>query len=164
MLVHHFLEYYARNTPGALCLSHGDTHLSYGDVNAAANRLARHLARIRTGDEEPSPEANRLALRDVVRHCIHGVDINEMAVELCKVGLWLETLDPGRPLSLSRTSGSQAPLTKMTIPLDSHQGVIYIRLPRGQEVDNSKAHRRRAYHCRRSNRRRTRRPRRSHCA
>lgn len=40
MLVHHFLEYYARNTPDAPCLSHGDTHLSYGEVDAAANRLA----------------------------------------------------------------------------------------------------------------------------
>lgn len=65
---------------------------------AAANRLARHLARVRTGDEEPSPEAQRKALRDVVRRCIHGVDINEMAVELCKVALWMETLDPGKPL------------------------------------------------------------------
>lgn len=66
---------------------------------AAANRLARHLARVRTGDEEPSPQSAREALRDVVRHCIYGVDVNEMAVELCKVSLWLETLDPGKPLN-----------------------------------------------------------------
>ena len=66
---------------------------------AAAHRLARHLARARTGDEEPAPAELRVALRDVVRHCIHGVDINPMAVELCKVALWMETLDPGKPLS-----------------------------------------------------------------
>ena len=66
---------------------------------AAAHRLARHLARVRTGDDEPAPAELRDALRDVVRHCIHGVDINPMAVELCKVALWMETLDPGRPLS-----------------------------------------------------------------
>ncbi|MCA9958868.1 MAG: hypothetical protein KC443_07535, partial [Anaerolineales bacterium] len=66
---------------------------------AAARRLARHLARVRTGDDEPGPEAVRHALRDVVGRCIHGVDINEMAVELCKVALWMETLDPGKPLS-----------------------------------------------------------------
>jgi len=66
---------------------------------AAAHRLARHLARIRSGDEEPAPAALRDALRDVVRHCIYGVDLNEMAVELCKVALWMETLDPGKPLS-----------------------------------------------------------------
>jgi len=65
----------------------------------AARRLARHLARIRTGDDEPGPEAVRHALRDVVSHCVYGVDINEMAVELCKVALWMETLDPGRPLT-----------------------------------------------------------------
>jgi hypothetical protein len=66
---------------------------------AAAHRLARHLARARTRDEEPAPAALRSALRDVVRHCIHGVDINPMAVELCKVALWMESLDPGKPLS-----------------------------------------------------------------
>ena len=66
---------------------------------AAAHRLARHLARVRTGDDEPAPAELRAALRDVVRHCIHGVDINPMAVELCKVALWMETLDPGKPLS-----------------------------------------------------------------
>jgi type I restriction-modification system DNA methylase subunit len=41
----------------------------------AGRRLARHLACIRTGDEEPSPEALRAAMRDVVRHCLYGVDI-----------------------------------------------------------------------------------------
>ncbi len=66
---------------------------------AAARRLARHLARIWTGDDEPGPEMVRRALREVVSHCIYGVDINEMAVELCKVALWMETLDPGKPLS-----------------------------------------------------------------
>jgi hypothetical protein len=65
----------------------------------AAHRLAKHLARVRTGEEEPPPEATRRAMRDVVGHCIYGVDINPMAVELCKVSLWLDALEPGRPLS-----------------------------------------------------------------
>ncbi|MBC8446836.1 MAG: N-6 DNA methylase, partial [Chloroflexi bacterium] len=65
---------------------------------AAAHRLARHLARVRTGEEEPAPAQLRRALRQVVSRCIHGVDINPMAVELCKVALWMETLDPGKPL------------------------------------------------------------------
>jgi hypothetical protein len=66
---------------------------------AAAHRIAKRLASARTGDEEPSPEATRHALRDVVSRCIYGVDVNPMAVELCKVSLWMEALDPGRPLS-----------------------------------------------------------------
>ena len=66
---------------------------------AAAHRIAKHLAAIRTGDDEPSPEAIRRALRDVVGRCLYGVDINPMAVELCKVSLWMEALEPGKPLS-----------------------------------------------------------------
>lgn len=66
---------------------------------AAAHRMAKRLAAVRTGDEEPAPEAYRTALRDVVGRCIYGVDINEMAVELCKVSLWMEALEPGKPLS-----------------------------------------------------------------
>jgi hypothetical protein len=66
---------------------------------AAAHRIAKRLAVARTGDEEPSPEAIRKALRDVIGHCIYGVDVNPMAVELCKVNLWIEALDPGKPLS-----------------------------------------------------------------
>ena len=66
---------------------------------AAAHRMAKRLAAIRTGDDEPSPEATSMALRDVISHCIYGVDMNPMAVELCKVNLWLEALEPGKPLS-----------------------------------------------------------------
>ena len=38
---------------------------------------------MRTDDDEPSPEATRRALRDVVGLCLYGVDVNPMAVELC---------------------------------------------------------------------------------
>jgi len=66
---------------------------------AAAHRIAGKLAQVRAGGDEPSPNETRRALRDVIRHCIYGVDINPMAVELCKVNLWLESLEPGKPLS-----------------------------------------------------------------
>lgn len=66
---------------------------------AAAHRLARHLARIRTGESEPSPDEYQHALRDVIGRCVYGVDLNPMAVELCKVSLWMEAIEPGKPLS-----------------------------------------------------------------
>lgn len=66
---------------------------------AAAHRIARRLASIRTGVEEPAPSERRKALRDVVGRCIYGVDINPMSVELCKVSLWMEAIEPGKPLS-----------------------------------------------------------------
>jgi SOS-response transcriptional repressor LexA len=66
---------------------------------AAAQRIGKRLASVRTGELEPSPEEVRRALRDVVGHCIYGVDLNPMAAELCKVSLWLEAMEPGRPLS-----------------------------------------------------------------
>jgi len=65
---------------------------------AAARRIAKRLAMVREHNPEPTLEALRTALRDVVTHCIYGVDINPMAVELAKVSLWLEALEPGKPL------------------------------------------------------------------
>jgi hypothetical protein len=68
----------------------------------AAHRLARHLARVRalaTGESEPSPLLYQHALRDVIGRCLYGVDVNPMAAELCRVSLWLEALEPGKPLS-----------------------------------------------------------------
>lgn len=66
---------------------------------AAARRIATELAVVRTGEEQPSPTAYRAALRDVIRTCIYGVDLNPLAVELCKVALWLEAHNPGQPLN-----------------------------------------------------------------
>jgi len=37
-------------------------------------------------------------LREVVGHCIYGVDANPFAAELAKVSLWMEALEPGKPL------------------------------------------------------------------
>lgn len=65
---------------------------------AAARRIAKRLASVRERNPEPTLKALRTALRDVVTHCIYGVDINPMAVELAKVSLWLEALEPGKPL------------------------------------------------------------------
>lgn len=66
---------------------------------AAARRIANALATVETGEEEPPPEALRHAVREVIGQCIYGVDINPLAVELCKVNLWMESLEPGMPLS-----------------------------------------------------------------
>jgi hypothetical protein len=66
---------------------------------AAARRLATELAIVRTREEQPSPTALRSAVRDVIRHCLYGMDLNPLAVELCKVALWLEAHGPGQALS-----------------------------------------------------------------
>ena len=66
---------------------------------AAARRLATELATVDAGLDQPTDDDYRHALREVVRHCIYGVDINPLAVELCKTGLWLESIEQGKPLS-----------------------------------------------------------------
>ena len=66
---------------------------------AAARRMGKELARIRTGEDEPAPERVREAIRDVIGHCIYGVDKNPLAVDLCRVALWLESHVGDRPLT-----------------------------------------------------------------
>ena len=66
---------------------------------AAARRLGKELARIKTDEDEPRPEDFHLAVRDVISHCIYGVDMNPLAVDLCKLALWLEGHWAGKPLS-----------------------------------------------------------------
>ena len=65
---------------------------------AAARRMAEHVAHLRAG-ATPTLGDYRHALREVVRRCIYGVDKEPLSVELCKVSLWLEAIDPGMPLT-----------------------------------------------------------------
>ena len=66
---------------------------------SAARRIALEVARVETGEQQPNPTSFRHALKEVIRNCIYGVDKNPLAVELCKVALWLESHNPGEPLS-----------------------------------------------------------------
>lgn len=66
---------------------------------AAARRIGKELARVRTGEMQPGAEPLRVAIRDVIQHCIYGVDLNPLAVDLCKVALWLEGLCRGLSLN-----------------------------------------------------------------
>jgi hypothetical protein len=66
---------------------------------AAARRLGKELARVRTGEDEPRPDEFHIAVRDAISHCVYGVDINPLAVDLCKLSLWLEGHWIGKPLS-----------------------------------------------------------------
>jgi hypothetical protein len=98
---------------------------------AAAHRIAKRLAAVRSGEDEPSPAGVQHALRDVIGHCIYGVDINPMAVELCKVSLWLEALEPGKPLSFldhhiqcgNSLIGCTPALLKRGIPDDAFKAI-----------------------------------------
>lgn len=44
-------------------------------------------------------EDTQLLRRQIARRCIHGVDLNPLAVELARLSLWIHTFVPGLPLS-----------------------------------------------------------------
>jgi type I restriction-modification system DNA methylase subunit len=64
----------------------------------AARRIARRVAQLRAWSEDPPLESYQRALWDVVNCCIHAVDLNPHAVELCKIVLWMEAAREGVPL------------------------------------------------------------------
>ena len=66
---------------------------------AAARRIGKELAKVRTGEAQPGVEPLRKAIRDIVQNCIYGVDLNPLAVDLCKVALWIEGFNRGLPLN-----------------------------------------------------------------
>jgi hypothetical protein len=68
-------------------------------ILAAARTIAWYMARIDSGEENPPPSIYRHWLRQAIQHCVYAVDLNPDAVELCKLALWLEGHNSGKPLS-----------------------------------------------------------------
>jgi hypothetical protein len=99
---------------------------------AANNFLARELAKMRTRDQlEPSEKEIRRARREVLQHCIYGVDVNPMAVELTKVSLWINASVESVPLNFldhhikcgNSLIGATPELIRSGIPSDAFKPV-----------------------------------------
>ena len=77
--------------------------LSLHPIPAVVDELAR-LRRAALGSlgvlaDGVEIETGSLLRRQVARHCVYGVDLNRVAVELARLGIWVHTFVPGLPLS-----------------------------------------------------------------
>ncbi|MFF0557977.1 Eco57I restriction-modification methylase domain-containing protein [Streptomyces sp. NPDC004266] len=71
---------------------------SEGRADAMAYRAGRAVEAVTAADAEQDPVVVE-ARRQIIEHCLYGVDINPMAVEMAKLSLWLVSMDPGRPFT-----------------------------------------------------------------
>ena len=61
--------------------------------------LGQELLPCRPDDPSFEPRLKAILRRHVVERCIYGVDFNPLAVELCRLSLWIETMDRTLPFS-----------------------------------------------------------------
>ena len=61
--------------------------------------LGQELMPCRPEDPAFEPRLKALLRRHVVERCIYGVDLDPLAVELCRLALWIETMDRTLPFS-----------------------------------------------------------------
>ncbi|MCQ0002964.1 hypothetical protein LUX00_22100 [Streptomyces sudanensis] len=69
-----------------------------GRTDAMVYRAGRAVDAVTAADAEQDPVVVE-ARRQVIEHCLYGVDINPMAVEMAKLSLWLVSMDPERPFT-----------------------------------------------------------------
>jgi hypothetical protein len=74
-----------------------DTFLAETPLPAIKTRLEE--LRSSAGATESEVEDGRLLKRLLLKHCIYGVDVQEMAAELGRIALWLASFVPGLALS-----------------------------------------------------------------
>jgi Eco57I restriction-modification methylase len=69
--------------------------LDEGDAEALAMDLHRTAGRV--GADAEADQLLLKARREITEHCLYGIDINPLAVEMAKLSLWLITMDTERP-------------------------------------------------------------------
>ncbi|MFC9951580.1 Eco57I restriction-modification methylase domain-containing protein [Streptomyces prasinus] len=69
-----------------------------GRTDAMVYRAGRAVDAVTAADAEQDPVVVE-ARRQIIEHCLYGVDINPMAVEMAKLSLWLVSMDPERPFT-----------------------------------------------------------------
>ncbi|MFD5984337.1 Eco57I restriction-modification methylase domain-containing protein [Streptomyces cyaneofuscatus] len=69
-----------------------------GRTDAKTYRAGRAVDAVTAADAEQDPVVVE-ARRQIIEHCLYGVDINPMAVEMAKLSLWLVSMDPTRPFT-----------------------------------------------------------------
>src|ERR1035437_3752610 len=101
-------------------------------ICAALEKMGEQLSLIRMGDEErPTEDQLREAKRDVLLHCIYGVDLNPMALDLAKFSLWITASLPDMPLTFldhklkcgNSLIGATPALIKKGIPEEAYKAV-----------------------------------------
>ena len=77
--------------------------LSESPIAAVTQELDRLEAAARRALGENSDdyeiEPSALLRRQIARRCVYGVDVNEIAVELARLAVWIHTFVPGLPIS-----------------------------------------------------------------
>ncbi|WP_393056388.1 Eco57I restriction-modification methylase domain-containing protein [Streptomyces sp. LN549] len=69
-----------------------------GRTDAMTYRAGRAVDAVTAADAEQDPVVVE-SRREIIEHCLYGVDINPMAVEMAKLSLWLVSMDPTRPFT-----------------------------------------------------------------
>ena len=97
----------------------GSGHFLIGAIDRIEKRMAdfladRNLPGVRRGlenlrtvalkelgelDKSTTIEDGQLLRRMIARRCIYGVDLNDLAVQLARLAVWIHTFVPGLPLS-----------------------------------------------------------------
>ena len=68
-----------------------------GIKDAQEVRLGDELIPCRPDDDRFEPRLKAVLRRHVVERCLYAVDLNPLAVELCRLSLWIETMDRTLP-------------------------------------------------------------------